>query len=109
MLTPILWMFLFQRDPVRPMAESTMTRAAVTRAMGFPEDRDRRVAEAQRRQFELKFNSLVEALARFSDAYRKGQGNVWPLKEAEGIRKAYREMERNMQLGKFPPGTETVR
>lgn len=49
--------------------------------------------ELQKRQFELKFNKLVEAVARFAKQYNDGKGHTWPLHEAERLRKAMSELQ----------------
>jgi hypothetical protein len=54
----------------------------------------------RRRQFESKFNALVDALLKFSDAYNKGGGAVWPLKEANAVHRAYHDLERSSFMGK---------
>src|SRR5262245_27986365 len=47
----------------------------------------------QHRQFEVKFNQLVQAVASFAKQYNKSQGAVWPRAEAEKLRKALRDLE----------------
>ena len=48
---------------------------------------------AQYRQFEVKFNQLVQAVAGFAKEYNKNQGAVWPRAKAEKLRKAFRDLE----------------
>ena len=47
----------------------------------------------QRRQFETKFNQLVNAVADFGQQYNQGKGAVWPRREADRLRKAIREIQ----------------
>jgi hypothetical protein len=93
MLTLILCMLFFQQDPYSPLERFLMVNAAKTHAR--PQSQ-LRAAELQRRLLSERFQKLLHALERFSDEYNKGKGNVWPLKEAEGLRKAYYDLERSM-------------
>lgn len=49
--------------------------------------------QEQQRQFALKFNQLVDAVASFAKAYNQGKGTVWPQREAEKLRKAMRQIQ----------------
>jgi hypothetical protein len=50
-------------------------------------------AEQRRRQFERRFNRLVDAVAVFAAKYNQGKGRVWPHREAERLRKAMRDLQ----------------
>jgi hypothetical protein len=55
--------------------------------------------ERQQRQFEQKFNALVDAVAGFAKAYNEGKG-AWPTREAGRLREAMRDlqsMEKSLQ------------
>ena len=49
--------------------------------------------QEQQRQFALKFNQLVDAVASFAKAYNQGKGAVWPKGEADKLRKAMHQIE----------------
>jgi hypothetical protein len=49
--------------------------------------------EAQRRQFEVRFNQLVDALSSFAMRYNEGRGTTWPQHEADKVRKAMGELQ----------------
>lgn len=60
------------------------------------EDQEREaqsVQENRQREFETKFNQLVEAVATFATRYNEGKGTVWPKREADRIRKAIRQLQ----------------
>jgi hypothetical protein len=92
MLTSIVLFLLMQQDPVRQMDRALMLQAAREQAL---DRQTQQMKDVRRQQFEQRFNKLLEALQRFSSTYKKGQGQVWPSKEAEAVRKAYREWERS--------------
>src|SRR5215471_7403612 len=92
MFTPLLWMLLLAQEQVRETDWWFQYQSAIVRAT---DETLRRSAIVGRLEFERKFNVLIQALARFSDVYRKGQGSVWPRKEAEAVQKAYRDLEKS--------------
>jgi len=47
----------------------------------------------RQKQFEAKFNQLVEAIASFSREYKKSKGAIWPQREADKLRKALHELQ----------------
>ncbi len=49
--------------------------------------------QEQQRQFALKFNQLVDAVASFAKVYNQGKGSVWPQREADKLRKAIHQIE----------------
>ncbi len=49
--------------------------------------------QEQQRQFALRFNQLVDAVASFAKVYNEGKGTVWPQREAEKLRKAMHQIE----------------
>jgi hypothetical protein len=101
MFTPLLLVLLFQGDPVRSLDAHTMVSSAQIRS--FDEQRRRSIAEGQR-EFEVKFNKLIDALEEFSKEYRSSQGQVWPAKKAEALKTALREVERSMPTYRKPSG-----
>ena len=89
-LAGLLWGCLFQSDPVRSLEALTMANAANARA----EELHRKDASDQeRRQFEEKFNKLIDALQGFTQEYNRSNGSVWPAKKVEAVNKALRELE----------------
>ena len=96
MMLPIFLMLLFQRDPVRPMDEFLKANAAAIRTISEPQ---RRAEELQRQLLYERFQKLLDALESFANAHNKGRGQVWPNREAEVIRKAYRDFERSLFPG----------
>src|SRR5262249_15731648 len=59
-------------------------------------DERRRADKEEMRLFTERFNKLVDAIRTFADEYNKGQGNIWPMRQAEALRKAYRELDHSM-------------
>uniref|UniRef100_Q02AP8 Uncharacterized protein n=1 Tax=Solibacter usitatus (strain Ellin6076) TaxID=234267 RepID=Q02AP8_SOLUE len=49
--------------------------------------------QEQQRQFALKFNRLVDAVADFAKVYNQGKGSVWPQREADKLRKAMHQIQ----------------
>jgi hypothetical protein len=92
MLTLICCGLLFQQDRGRSLDHFLVVEAGKTHAV---EQQQRRENIEEKRRFSEGFNNLVDALRRFADAYNGGQGEVWPVKEADALRKAYHELERN--------------
>jgi hypothetical protein len=90
MLTPLLWVVLFQRDPVRPLDADILVNAAQVRAY---QEQQYRTKVQKERGFEKKFNKLIDALGEFTRQYNGSQGQVWPAKQAEALRNALREVE----------------
>jgi len=90
LLAGVLCGCLLQVDPVRRVEVASAVSAAVR-----SEDFNRKSgSELERRQFEQKFNGLIDALRDFTQAYNSSNGTVWPLKKVEAINKAFRELER---------------
>jgi hypothetical protein len=57
-------------------------------------EREVRAREAmQQRQFEVKFNQLVDAVSVFARRYNEGKGSTWPNREASQLRKAMRQLQ----------------
>ena len=98
-MMPISLMLLFQRDPVRPLDEFLKANAAAIRAISEPQ---RRTEELQQQLLYERFQKLLDALESFRNAHNKGRGQVWPSREAEAIRKAYRDFERSLFPGTKP-------
>lgn len=101
MLTTVLSLLLFQSKPF-PSVQELMWKDPSK--VSFTTDPDR-AAEARQRAFRERFQKLVDALERFADVYNRGRGAVWPLKEAEAVRKAYRSLEGVMPLEKKREGS----
>jgi hypothetical protein len=92
MIIPIFLMFLFQHLPIRSLGEFQKVDAAAIRAISAPQGR---TEELQQQLLYERFQKLLDALESFANAHNKGRGAVW-RREAEEIRKAYREFERSL-------------
>jgi hypothetical protein len=77
-------------DPVR--AAELQQRAMIERAREH-ERAARQGVDAQQRQFEIRFNRLVDAVKNFSARYNAGKGHAWPAREAAKLRDAMRELQ----------------
>jgi hypothetical protein len=78
------------KDPVR--AAEIQERALVE----SNKQHDREVLaqqDLQQRNFELKFNQLVDAIANFAKQYNQGKGRVWPQREAKRLQNAMIELQ----------------
>jgi hypothetical protein len=91
-MLPILLglLFQYQADPVRAAELAEKALQAETRA--HAETTDRKVL-AERKRFEAKYEALGRAMDAFTLAYNAGRGHIWPMKEAEALAKAIRELE----------------
>lgn len=94
----VLWslIWLTQADPVRAFE----SHAALTRAKLAERPPAEMVSQTRQAEFSKRFNRLIDAMAAFSDEYNKYQGQVWPAKQAEQLRKAMeavREIEPNLK------------
>ena len=83
-------LFQMTNDPVR--AAEIQQRAIVERAKQHEREVKAR-QEAERRNFEAKFNKLVDAIAAFAKKYNGGKGGVWPPDEVEKLRKAMVDLQ----------------
>jgi len=83
-------LFLMPIDRIR--ATETQERAVLERAK--QQERDVRARrDVHQRQFEVKFNQLVDAVASFAKRYNEGKGTTWPQREADKLRKAMRQLQ----------------
>jgi len=99
-------MLLFQPSDVRYADE-----VRLPDAVRGTQEYETREGGQERRRFEQRFNQLVDALTHFASAYNQGHGQVWPHKQAEAVRKAYRDLGRTPLLKGQPPifwQTETL-
>jgi len=97
MLIPIIWLLLLPQEPARSLGEFLDANAAAVQTLSEPQ---RRVAESQNHLLEKRFQKLVDALQRFAEEYNRNGGRVWPLREAEAVRKAYRDFDLSMSSGR---------
>jgi hypothetical protein len=97
MLIPIIWLLLLSQEPVGSLGELL---DAIAAAVQTPSEPQRRVAESQNHLLEKRFQRLVDDLQRFADEYNRSGGRVWPLREAEAVRKAYRDFDLSMSSGR---------
>jgi hypothetical protein len=67
-------------------------RAMVDGARSLESERTAR-QEFEKREFEVKFRQLVDALSGFSSKYNDGKGLIWPHSEAEKLVKAMRALQ----------------
>lgn len=51
------------------------------------------LAEARRKEFAQRYQALVKSMNAFSSKYNASNGEVWPAKEAEKVREAFRKLE----------------
>lgn len=57
-------------------------------------DRDLKAQKAlQQRQFVESYNRLVDAISSFAAEYNAGNGQVWPQRQVEKLRKAMRDLQ----------------
>lgn len=91
MNTLCLFLLLFtdRADRTRP---ALLDGIAVTRDDSGDQTR-KLVARHRQQQFEKKFEALSKAMNEFARRYRESDGQVWPQREAENVRKAMRELE----------------
>lgn len=76
-------------------APSDRVAAAELRAqVELPDMNSATVAAARRSEFERRYSGLVKAMNTFAEKYNQSKGTVWPLKEADAVRKAFRNLER---------------
>src|SRR5262245_44968269 len=100
-LTLILWTILLQMGPVQLPPEVRVIDGNVEMAQVM-EQKQRLADELEKRHFEERFNTLVNALQSFAKEYNKGHGNVWPLRQAEALQKACHDLERSRFLKSKP-------
>jgi hypothetical protein len=94
MLTTLICCALFfQRDAASMLDELRLSHPEKVRAMS---ESERSNTDLQQRAIQQRFQKMVDALQRFAEEYNKGGGHIWPLKEAEAVRKAYHNLERSM-------------
>jgi hypothetical protein len=85
-------------DPMRsdPMRAGEFQQRALSDRIR-QQDRELRVRqEMERREFETRFNQLVEAMSGFVKQYNDGKGMIWPQHEADKLSKALRELQHNL-------------
>lgn len=96
MLLPVILCFWqFVADPIRPAEEARLQ--ADLRTASFEQARDQDV-QLRKKDFEKRFNHLLDAIKGFSEAYNQSTGSVWPSKKADALRKAMHELESSGQL-----------
>src|ERR1041385_8503340 len=78
------------KDPVR--AAEIQERALVESAKQH-EREVRAHQDIQQKDFELKFNQLVNVIATFAKQYNQGKGRGWPQREAQRLRNAMIELQ----------------
>ena len=89
MLAGLLFGCLLQIDAANPFDATARMAAASARAN---EIQHRNASDQERRDFEEKFNKLLDALQGFSQEYNKSRGSVWPAKKVEAVNRALREL-----------------
>jgi hypothetical protein len=86
-----LFLSQYQIDPLRPAEEMKVTRRTEAESA---EQLGSKAAIQQRKEFEKKFNAMIEALATFTHAYNKNRGGVWPAAEAKSLRNAILDVQK---------------
>jgi hypothetical protein len=79
-----------QADPVR--AHELWQAQAKTSAISAASAQSAALAE-KKKEFEVRFNRLTEAVAEFSREYNRNQGQAWPKQKADALKKAMRELQ----------------
>ena len=93
-----MFTYLFLAFQLVPMPKDPIRAAEIQqRALADSARQQERGVQAKQefhqRQVELKFNQLVEAVASFARRYNETKGQAWPLREAEKLRQAMRELQ----------------
>ena len=98
MLASALWMLILCQDPTaQKLHDWMLSHPEKVTAMPNPTDRS---GQQERRELSHRYVKLVEALNHFADKYNSNRGNVWPMKEAEAVQRAYHDFERTMPTPK---------
>ena len=88
-LTAGLFQFSAQ-DPVRGNDMALLVMSAQAAAQAQPPQEA--ASREEKRRFEEKFNRLIDALMDFQKEYNASKGLVWPVKKAEALKKAIRDL-----------------
>ena len=97
MLLPLVLCFWqFHSDPIRPTEQARLQ--ADARTAFFEQLRDQEL-QLSKKDFEKRFNELINAIRLFSEAYNQAAGSTWPSKEARALRKAMHNLEQSAALG----------
>ncbi len=94
----MLWLIALQilvtsNDPVRATQASQMIMQARSASATTAKQSKPIYEKLRKKQFEAKFNNLVEAVSEFAKEYNAGKGTVWPHKKAEALQKAMKDYE----------------
>jgi len=87
----LLLLAQYQVDPIRQTEAFQLLSTA-------QDDAGRRAEQqreaARRMEFEQRLNDLTIALREFTDEYNRNQGQVWPVKKAEAVKKAMQKLQK---------------
>lgn len=97
MLFPTLFCFWqLLSDPVRPSEQARLQ--ANLRNASFEQSKAEEM-RLRKRDFEKRFNNLIDAIKNFSEDYNHSAGAAWPAKKADALRRAMHNLEQTGQLG----------
>lgn len=94
---------LLQVPAVDPIRSAAAAENVVEARTDQADELHRRVSDARVREFQQKFNRLVDAVEAFGRKYNEGKGHVWPKREADALREALTELA---ALPEFQPPKE---
>jgi hypothetical protein len=87
----LIWLAQYPVDPIRTMDAFKLTSKAQDDAIRRAEQER---ATARKLEFERRLSDLTTALDDFKNEYGRNQGQVWPAKKAEALRKAIQKLEK---------------
>jgi hypothetical protein len=93
LISGLVILLLAQADPVRRFDTDVMVGAAKSRAI---DEQKRDSAGEAQREFEAKFNRMIDALQVFATEYKAAEGQVWPIRAGEQLKAALRDVERSI-------------
>jgi hypothetical protein len=96
-LLPLVFCFWqFHSDPIRPTEQARLQVNA--RAASFEQFRNRE-QQLYKKDFEKRFNELIDAVKAFSEAYNQSAGSTWPSNKARALKRAMHNLEHSERLG----------
>lgn len=96
LLTLVFCFWQFLSDPVRPAEQAKLQ--AQMRTASFEQSKNRDT-QLRKKEFEKRFNELIDAIKNFSEAYNQSAGSAWPSDKARDLRRAMQKLEHSAELG----------
>jgi hypothetical protein len=97
MLLPLVFCFWqVLSDPIRPTEQARLQ--ANARTASFEQSGNQQL-QLGKRDFEKRFNALIDAIKDFSEAYNQSAGSTWPSNKARALRRAMHNLEHSGPLG----------